>query len=171
MPARHDLPSGCSLHDEWQQATYKDCFEESFPLATNSTAVEQFAWMMSKPPLWVTSLMKLRNSIVQFVGLKTDTPNPEFSTDDVRDYKVGDFIGFFKIEKNDPEELIVSTHDSHLNALFSMQVNDARDRISMTSVVRTKRKLGDVYMFVIAPFHRLIVSYLLKRLKKLQPVS
>ena len=166
MAEKSRFPDGCSLIEEWRVATYRDCYKQACRLSETESITALFVRVMAQPPGWVTALMYLRNAIVRFLGLKTDNPNPDFENDNPVEYKVGDYIGIFKIEKIRQDELIVSTNDTHLDASFSLLVSKDRQAVYMTSVVKTKRRLGDIYMFVIAPFHRLIVRYMLGNLNR-----
>lgn len=159
------IPLKCALIDEWDVATYRECFTHEIEVHSQETATSLFHRMMMRPPRWITLLMAARNAIVKRLGLKTDTPNETFEGDHPDNYKVGDYIGFFKIEKIMPEEIVASTNDKHLDAYFSLLITDNRRGVAMISTVKTKEKLGDIYMFFIAPFHRLIVKYLLGRLR------
>lgn len=110
--------------------------------------------------------MAIRNWVVQFFGLKTSSSLSETSKEKREDLVVGGHIGFFKIVSLDDREVVVTANDRHLDSSFSLFIEGEGDKkkIFMTSVVNTKEWFGDAYMFVITPFHRLIVRYLLKRL-------
>ncbi len=164
MVSEAEFPLECSLQDKWAAATYKDCFARNLNREDSVTASALFQEMMSRPPSWITALMRLRNGIVRHLGLKTDSPNENFEDDNPADYAVGDYIGFFKVENVRPDEIIVSTNDKHLDAYFSLLISKATGQVSFVSTVRTKQRLGDVYMFFIAPFHRFIVKYMLAKL-------
>lgn len=166
MAEKSRFPDGCNLIEEWRVATYRDCYRQACSLSDTESITGLFVRVMAKPPRWITALMSLRNAIVRFFGLKTDNPNPDFEKDNPLEYKVGDHISLFKIEKILQDELIVSANDKHLDASFSLLISKDRQVVYMTSVVKTKRKLGDIYMFVIAPFHRLIVRYMLGKLNR-----
>lgn len=166
MAEKSRFPDGCSLIEEWRVATCRDCYRQACSLSDTESITGLFVQVMAKPPRWITALMSLRNAIVRFFGLKTDNPNPDFEKDNPLEYKVGDHISLFKIEKILQDELIVSANDKHLDASFSLLISKDRQVVYMTSVVKTKRKLGDIYMFVIAPFHRLIVRYMLGKLNR-----
>ena len=166
MAEKSEFPEGCSLIEKWREATYRDCYRQAYSVSDAENITGLFVKVMAKPPRWFAVLMSLRNGIVRFFGLKTGNPNPDFEKDNPVEYKVGDYIGIFKIEKILLNELIVSTNDTHLDAYFSLLISKNRQVVYMTSVVKTKRKLGDIYMFVIAPFHRLIVRYMLGKLNR-----
>jgi hypothetical protein len=164
MVEKTEIPSDCSLQEKWAAATYRDCFARNLSRADTVTASALFQEMMSNPPAWIGALMRLRNGIVRHLGLNTDTPNENFEDDNPASYSVGDYIGIFKVENVRPDEIIVSTNDKHLDAYFSLLISKPSGQVSFVSAVRTKEKLGDVYMFFIAPFHRLIVKYMLAKL-------
>ena len=118
-------------------------------------------------PLWVRLLMAIRNRVVSVFGLRS-TSEGLVKGKPPGDYAVGDFIDFFKITHLSENEVVVSTDDRHLDASFSLLILEEEEgrKVYFTSVVKTKERLGDVYMFVIAPFHRWIVSSLLKRVRR-----
>ncbi|MEP3246672.1 MAG: DUF2867 domain-containing protein [Sneathiella sp.] len=165
MPRIYDAPKGCLLAANYGQVSYQDCYVEELPSDGFDGPVDLFLKMMHPMPWWVRSLMRVRNFIVRFFGLKTGSGMDEIDLNPAH-YHVGSHIDFFKITNLSEHEVVVSADDRHLTSSFSLLICEegAQKRIYMTSIVRTQEKLGDVYMFVIAPFHRLIVSYLLKRL-------
>ncbi|WP_169569602.1 DUF2867 domain-containing protein [Sneathiella limimaris] len=161
-----EIPENCSLIDRWRSCSYRDCFSERYAVKSDETAAVLFARVMKNEPWWIRGLMAVRNSVVRIFGLKSETPNADFSEESVRSYKPGDYIGFFLIERDGPEELVVSTNDRHLDAYFSFQIGSSRQEVTLTSTVTTKERFGKLYIFVIAPFHRAIVKYLLSRLTR-----
>ncbi|WP_025899577.1 DUF2867 domain-containing protein [Sneathiella glossodoripedis] len=171
MILKSEIPTACRLQAQWDNATYKDCYKCPLDAKQELSAASAFHHMLSYTPKWVSLLMKLRNSIVRFIGLKTDIPNDDFQKDDPDGYRVGDFIGFFKVEAVSVDELIVSTNDRHLDAFFSVFISRVDSELYFVSTVKTKERRGDIYMFVIAPFHRLIVKNLLARFNRLPVAS
>ncbi len=167
MPRIEMAPDQCLLAAIYRQGTYKDCFCE--PLATGLKVgpVALFLKITDPMPLWVRLLMAIRNRVVSVFGLKSTSEGmPERKQPE--DYVVGDFIDFFKITHLSENEVVVSTDDRHLDASFSLLILEQEEerKVYFTSVVKTKERLGDVYIFVIAPFHRWIVRSLLKRVRR-----
>ena len=150
-------------------ATYQDCFSQKIPLVNAEIPTSLFIRMLQPSPLWVRGLMSIRNWVVGFFGLDTSTKMEALSQKPPEQLGVGDYIGFFKITHLSESEIVVSANDNHLDASFSLYVEKSREQktVYMTSVVQTKRRFGDIYMWVIAPFHRLIVRQSLKRLRAL----
>ena len=163
-----NVPNGSVLKAKYGDATYQDCFSHTLSASDGRGPVTLFFDMLYPAPVWVRALMRMRNFIVGFFGLKTTNTGPTGLEKPEADYKVGDNISFFKITDLSENEVVVTANDSHLNSSFSLYIlpTDAAREVVMTSIVETKGRFGDVYMFVIAPFHRLIVSQLLKRLSR-----
>ncbi|MEH6402616.1 MAG: DUF2867 domain-containing protein [Sneathiella sp.] len=150
-------------------ATYQDCFSQKLPLTNTEIPASLFIRMLQPSPVWVRVLMRIRNWVVGFFGLNTSTEMDTLSQKTPAQLVVGDYIGFFKISHLSENEIVVTANDNHLDASFSLYVEELSGQKTayMTSVVQTKRRFGDVYMWVIAPFHRVIVRQSLKRLRAL----
>ena len=167
MPRIEMAPDQCLLTEEYRQGTYQDCFCEPLAPGTDAGPVALFLKITDPMPLWVRLLMAIRNRVVSVLGLKSTSEGMPEKKSPV-DYVVGDFIDFFKITYLSENEVVVSTDDRHLDASFSLLILEEEEgrKAYFTSVVKTKERLGDVYMFVIAPFHRWIVGSLLKRVRR-----
>jgi hypothetical protein len=107
-------------------------------------------------PGWVAGLMRLRNAIVGLIGLKGAGPG---SGDDG-----GRSIGGFPIVSETPEKLVLGFNDWHLD--FRIVVGAVPQAtgtgLSLTTLVRRKHWFGRLYIFLITPFHVLIVRQSLK---------
>ncbi|MBL4739895.1 MAG: DUF2867 domain-containing protein [Sneathiella sp.] len=160
------VPKLSLLAPGYGQASYQDCFSQKIALTNNDAPVTLFTKMMQPAPKWVKALMSVRNWVVGFFGLKA-TSSINTSVQKVpSDLSVGDYVGFFKITNLTENEIVVTANDNHLDASFSLFIEEVGDHKTayMISIVQTKRRFGDVYMWVIAPFHRLIVRHSLRRL-------
>lgn len=161
-----EVPQQSVLSSIYGRATYQDCFSQNIVLTNKEPPAVLFVRMMQPTPIWVRLLMSIRNWIVGFFGLDTSPTMSEIDRKDPSELVVGDYIGFFKITNLSEHEIVVTANDNHLDSSFSLYVaeENGRKTVYMTSVVQTKRRFGDVYMWVIAPFHRLIVRRLMSRL-------
>ncbi len=160
------VPEQSRLAQDYDSASYQDCFSKNLVLNKGRNPADLFQDMFYPMPGWIMVLMAIRNWIVKFFGLKTSSSLSEASRQKSEDLVVDGHIGFFEIVSLDDREVVVTANDRHLDSSFSLFIEGEGDqkKIFMTSVVNTKEWFGDVYMFVIAPFHRLIVRYLLERL-------
>lgn len=107
-------------------------------------------------PGWVAGLMRLRNFIVGFVGLKGAGPGAGVDG--------GRSIGGFPIVSKTPEKLVLGFNDWHLDFRIVVEAlpQAAGTAISLTTLVRRKHWFGKLYIFLITPFHVLIVRQSLK---------
>ena len=110
-------------------------------------------------PNWITTLMKLRNIIVKKIGLKTQKPS-DYSTV----FKIGGYIGFFKIYKIMTNEIILGADDKHLDFRVSIYNSlEATHNIKVSTIVKYNKNFGKVYMAIVKPFHKLIIKQIVKR--------
>ncbi|MGH1385670.1 DUF2867 domain-containing protein [Kordia sp.] len=130
-------------------------FADTFSTTNHKHSIQEVTNLVfNTTPKWVRFLFKVRNSIVQFFGLKTGVP-PDYN----EDFKVGGYIKFFKIYDIAPNEIILGANDSHLN--FRAIVSDtkvASHNIKVTTLVEYNNKKGKIYMNLIKPFHRMVVK-------------
>ena len=107
-------------------------------------------------PGWVAGLMRLRNFIVGFVGLKGAGPG---AGDDG-----GQSIGGFPIVSETPEKLVLGFNDWHLDfrIVVAAAPQPTGTGIYLTTLVRRKHWFGKLYISLITPFHVLIVRQSLK---------
>lgn len=154
----------------WQllpAAQFADSYRATLPPAlAQLDAGAIAARMMAGSPAWVTALLDLRNRLVAPLGLKGAR------------LQVGarqpgsDSPGFPVIEQS-PTRMIMGMDDSHLDFRLCVEKScgggehgehDSAPRLTVTTVVHTKRWLGRAYLAAIMPFHRRIVRTLLARL-------
>ncbi len=105
-------------------------------------------------PKWVDLLFTLRNKMVGLIGLKNEIPK-----DYTNDFKVGGYVGLFKIYNLEDSECILGLDDSHLN--FRVIINKGIDNyynINVITLVEYNNLKGKIYMSIIKPFHRIVVK-------------
>lgn len=111
------------------------------------------------PDGWIRLLMNLRTRIVRVFGLKTEKP-----ADYNEEYRVGGYVGFFKIFSIEPNEVILGADDEHLD--FRVSIYDSRENqynIKVTTLVKFNNRFGKIYMALIAPFHRMVVKSMVNK--------
>jgi Protein of unknown function (DUF2867) len=107
--------------------------------------------MVGRRPRWVEGLLVLRNLAVAPFGLKRGAP-------------VGaEQIGIFPVVSASSERVVMGFDDAHLD--FRVVVEVAREesgrRVTAMTFVRTRNRLGRLYLAVVKPFHRAIVPAML----------
>jgi hypothetical protein len=119
-------------------------------------ALEAARRMMERPPRWVGGLLKLRNLAVTPFGLKREAP-------------VGsERIGIFPVVSASPELVVMGFDDAHLDFRVVVEVtpNGGGQQVTATTFVRTRNRLGQLYLAAVKPFHRMIVPAMLAQVRR-----
>ena len=132
---------------------------ELAPLDTTEIA----ARMMAEQPGWISALMRVRDLLVAPLGLK----------------RAGDHgaPAGFPLLLVEPARVVMGLDDSHLDFRLCVEKLEAGGRegsagpgwLTVTTVVRTKRLLGSVYLAAIMPFPRRIARTLLQGVARSHP--
>lgn len=134
-------------------------FSDTFAITNHEDSLQEIAMkVFGEAPPFVRFLFRLRNALVKFIGLKASLP-PDYN---VR-FQPGGYVGFFKIYDILENEIILGADDAHLN--FRASIFNSREdayNIKVTTVVQFNNLTGKIYMFVVKPFHRLVVKQMLK---------
>ncbi|MBY4675231.1 DUF2867 domain-containing protein [Marinobacterium arenosum] len=135
----------------------------------NQSALDVYFVIVRETPGWVNWLMSMRNKIVSKLGLKNlgHMSDIDFNKPSC-DYKVGDRVGIFTVYANSNQEVILEDKDKHLDVRVSFYIEPEGDiaTVHASTVVHVKNMLGKVYMFFVAPVHKIIVPTTLKKLPK-----
>ena len=114
--------------------------------------------MFGRSPRWVGLLLALRNRIVGLFGLKS----AELGIDE------GTTIGAFPVVSARDDQVVLGFDDSHLNFRIVLDVAAAGSqarKLAVTTLVERHNLFGRIYIFVITPFHKLIVRTILTRMR------
>lgn len=158
------LPAHSRLSPLFSSADFADAYAVQLPIGA-STDPEQLArFILSNQAPWVTALMKLRDTLVAGLGLKTaaQLQQSDGSADDRR-------VAIFKIYESSADEILVGEDDSHLDFRISVLCHQLERSTSgghtlvLSTVVHCHNRLGMRYIKLIAPFHRVIVRNSLRR--------
>ncbi|MOA43140.1 hypothetical protein D3C78_1652630 [compost metagenome] len=80
---------------------------------------------------------------------------------------VGTSVGLFKILEKTDNEIIMGENDRHLDfkvSLLAQQTESTIAAITISTVVNYHNWFGKFYFFFVKPFHKRIVSVMLKRM-------
>ena len=119
-------------------------------------------------PKWFDLLLNLRNVIARIFGLKTGKIGNIYKNSEKlifkQDQMIGDIFIFFK----DKNHLIAELKDKHLDFRFSIFIwqKEGITKVSLSTIVKINNIFGWFYIFLIKPFHRLIIPYFLKGLSR-----
>lgn len=123
--------------------------------------------IFSQPPFWMTGLMKVRDALVACFGLKTAKHLQAIDAEDMENR-----VGIFKIYDTGKAEIILGEDDRHLDFRLSVLYTEApsplgKPRLIVSTVVHCHNRLGRIYIFLIAPFHRLVVRSSLRHAERI----
>jgi hypothetical protein len=111
--------------------------------------------MVGTMPRWAKPLLWLRNMLVAPFGLQRGDQSI-VETD-------ADHIDFFPVLSENDQEIVLGLDDRHLNfrILLERRTEANRTRYRLTTLVERHNLFGRTYLFLITPFHKLIVRSVL----------
>ncbi|MDP9236450.1 MAG: DUF2867 domain-containing protein [Chloroflexota bacterium] len=123
--------------------------------------------LATSAPRWAEHLMWLRDRIVSLIGLRT-APARAPAKNSIVGFQPGDMAGMFRVCARSDDEILLGADDRHLDFRASMLVqrDAARPSAVLTTVVHFNNGLGRAYFFVVRPFHRAIVTSLLRNVAR-----
>ncbi len=133
-------------------------FIDAYSVSVSDTGLDArraAEWMVTRGPKWIDALLALRNRLVAPLGLKTPAPTAS---------STADTVGIFPVLSETPDRLVAGLDDKHLDFRLVIDITDAGNtrRVTATTLVLTHNLLGRSYLAIILPFHRLIVSSMLR---------
>ncbi|HRE18457.1 MAG TPA: DUF2867 domain-containing protein [Rhodocyclaceae bacterium] len=127
---------------------FADCYAITAPAGVN--AIEAYRRIISGTPAWVNALMVVRNCMVGLGGLRTAP------------------ISEFPLITESPEQILLGFDDKHLDFRIAVHVAAVTQQLSLTTIVRTHNFFGRAYLWVVLPFHRIIVRRMIERVGRPQ---
>jgi hypothetical protein len=159
------VPCFSALRDSLTTAYFHDCYTVTLPPDARSP-LELYLSVVPRTPRWIDFLMKVRNRIVEAIGLKNmgalsdiDPGKPASA------YRIGDQAGIFKLLSLHEQEAILGETDKHLDVRVSVAKQDhpGRTEVSVSTVVHVHNFVGRLYMFFVIPAHRIIAPATVSR--------
>lgn len=159
------IPVQSCIADYYQSVHLADAYTIALPARASRDPEELARFMFTHQPDWISQLMRVRDTIVAWFGLKT---GKQLAT--LAGHAQAERIGIFKIYSTRDNEVILGEDDKHLDFRVSVLCSDApggSGRLTVSTVVHCHNLLGRIYLLVIAPFHRLVVKASLRRAARL----
>lgn len=160
------LPLGSLLTQ--YPSDYLDSYSAKVSLQ-NIQSIDVVKAFFQSSPKWIDQLFQLRNRIVRIFGLKTgDEPHSRQELLDNFNGQPGEVLGLFRVYQAQEQEMILGEDDRHLNFKISFHVlhdgssNLRGSVITFTTIVEFNNVFGRFYFWVIKPFHKIIVSSMLR---------
>ncbi|CAG8998762.1 MAG: hypothetical protein CENE_00722 [Candidatus Celerinatantimonas neptuna] len=160
------IPKHSKLFDYAKGAYFADSFSCEIP-NKNQSALDVYLEIAKQMPAWVSLLMAMRNRIVSMFGLKHLGRLQDAATvKNAEMINVGERIGIFTLRSNSDTEIVLEDSDRHLDVRVSFLLDVEGDKVTVhaTTIVHVHNLFGKVYMFVVAPIHKIIVPGSLKTL-------
>ncbi len=162
QPHAVPIPSQSVIASVYTRVNLADAYAIDLPPGTARDPEVLARFVFSHEPSWISFLMRMRDLLVAGFGLKTSKGLKTARATRAR-------IGIFTVYESNDTEVIVGEDDRHLDfrasALYANAVPGETDRprFVFSTVVHCHNRLGRTYLFVIAPFHRLVVRSYLRR--------
>ena len=153
------LPSESRITAMYTAVNLADAYSIKLPSWTSKDPEVLARFIFSQLPPWMISLMKIRDVVVVSFGLKTAK---HLKAVDARNNE--NRVGIFKVYSKEQTEIILGEDDKHLDFRLSVLYSEAasplaKQRLILSTVVHCHNRLGRLYIFAIAPFHRLLVQF------------
>jgi hypothetical protein len=158
------IPPESSLdHSKVAAAWFSDSYQAVLTKPTISVA-DLFEAVLGHHPRWMKKLLILRNRIAARAGLDVASGDMIQNFERKQYYAVGDTIGPWPIFHISETELIAGRDERHLDFRVSiLKLNTPAPSVAISTICNVHNRYGKVYLFFIAPFHRLGMRQLMRR--------
>lgn len=141
-------------------ADYADAFAMAVP---EEMTVSQIAKAFAEGgPRWISWLLFLRNLAVKPFGLKrTKKDMTEKNT-----AEPAAFLGIFPVRSESADRMVLGFDDRHLDfriVIDRVAADDGAACAVVSTLIKRHNLLGRIYLFVVLPFHRIIVPAMLRK--------
>lgn len=157
------LPPRSAVTQAYPTVNLADAFAISLPAGASSDPEVLARFIISHQPAWIGGLTKVRDLLVAGFGLKT-VKHLASLADGAKAHRVG----MFKVYSVSETEIVLGEDDKHLDFRLSVlcapgPAPQPGHQLVVSTVVHCHNRLGRAYIFLIAPFHRLVVKASLVR--------
>jgi hypothetical protein len=157
------LPSQSGITRVYNSVHLADAFAIRLPSGASHDVDVLARFIFAHQPSWIGALLRVRDLIVACFGLKTAKDLAKLGSD-----AKAERVGIFRIYSTNQTEIVLGEDDSHLDFRVSVLCShgpgpEASPLLTVSTVVHCHNLLGRIYIFVIAPFHRMVVKASLRR--------
>lgn len=158
MVSEIDFPSGTKINGKELNSYYRDSFSVQVN-KTNLEAKNVYHSIFGFLPKPVQLALAFRNSIVKYLGFSAS--NTEMSLP-LEHIEAGKKAGFLIIESVEASEVICGAYEPNMDMWLSvLKLSD--QEFAVSTLVNLKTKTGEVYMFFIKPFHKIVAKYCIRQ--------
>ncbi len=133
----------------------------SVSLPTAIEPIEAWKIIMSRPQPILKIAFRIRDAISSLFGVKRIHGFSGRYADRVKE---GDKLDFFIVEAINPNVLVLTERDSHLDVMTC--ISTVGKTLTVTSSVIYHNWFGRIYMIPVGPAHKIIVNRMLKNLQR-----
>ncbi len=134
---------------------------QSTVLPRDIHALDAWNAIMARPQPILKAAFWIRDTISSLFGVRRIGG---FSGRQTSSVHVGDHLDFFLVEHAEPDCLVLTERDRHLDVMTCISTQGAQ--VAVTSSVRVHNLYGHIYMIPVGVAHRWIVRNMLGRLRK-----
>lgn len=150
-PAAVSIPVGSAVAGAYPSTNLADAFAIELPNDTVTDPEVLARFIFAHQARWIGGLIKVRDALVGGFGLKTARQLASLDPDNGTGR-----LSIFRIYSKGPTEVVLGEDDKHLD--FRLSVLCSGRQLTVSTVVHCHNFLGRLYIFFIAPFHRLVVQ-------------
>ena len=160
------LPDGSLVKEAFSQINYADAYRAKLPENRPHDLTSVISSFTGAPPPWLGRLMQFRNFLSRLLGLEPKTRRLRSSQG--LNLEPGARLGLFKIFQKTANEILMGEDDTHLNYRVSilLQPEQAACWATISTIVHYNNWRGRLYFIPVRPFHRLVVTAMLKNMVK-----
>ena len=151
------IPHESAIAQTYASTNLADAYSIELPTGVSRNPELLARFIFAQQPRWIGRLTALRDLLVAGFGLKTAGHLATLGAE-----RGAGRLGIFRIYSKSPTEIVLGEDDKHLDFRLSVLCSDetsagAVRRLTLSTVVHCHNRLGRLYIFLIAPFHRLVV--------------
>ena len=164
-----DIPLDAMILKTFKTIDYADAYATKYQFDKQIPLEKTVQTFFLSFPFWVLWLLRLRDFLVGFWGLKKPDENTVF--DEIEQFKgeIGESIALFRVYDKKRNEILTGVNDKHLDFRVSFFLDPAEENtmnVTIATIVQFNNWLGRIYFLLVRPFHKLIIPSILKRMVK-----
>lgn len=157
------VPAESGISHVYPATDLADAYSIDLPAGASTSPEVLARYIFSQQAFWASGLMVIRDALVAGFGLKTSRQLRSASARTKENR-----VGIFRVYSASATEIVLGEDDRHLDFRLSLLCQgcpsaSGTQRVIVSTVVHCHNLLGRTYLFLIAPFHRLIVQSSLRQ--------
>ncbi|MBN2195096.1 MAG: DUF2867 domain-containing protein [Polyangiaceae bacterium] len=163
---RSAAPSPAFLEGESRPIDYLDTFSVVLQAGAQHSVDYLTAMAFTSTPRWAGVLMRVRDLLVSYLGLKGGDPICVGEIPHDVHFEAGERAVYFEVLGRAEDEIVMGERDRHLDFRVSVrkaELSSGAVEVAVSTAVWFNNALGKGYFALIRPFHRAIMAAMLLR--------